>query len=257
MDGDAGELGRAWARAVASPDWPERVLRALWDRFDSGEPLHEDVVLLDAVVRSDGGGHHVLWAVYRHPYLEQTLGFRRVLDARPAAGEPAAQQTLEAWLADWIAFEIAEPLGRRAELLVTDEQGIGWWGEGLLELPPLAALPPLRPLRTEPDGLRLLSGAERGGSGSTGADGGATYQRWTEDDRLELQLLVKRLPDDVRAVLRAGLARAEIDADSAGALARLDRLCEAFRRAPLVVVEEGRARLDVDDPTWVRAVLRT
>jgi hypothetical protein len=44
-------------------------------------------------------------------------------------------QDLAEWLAAWIAtFEISEPLGRRHDLLVPDEDGVHWWGDGYRDL---------------------------------------------------------------------------------------------------------------------------
>ena len=48
---------------------------------------------------------------------------------------PDSDQDLAEWLAAWIAvFEISEPLGRRYDLLVEDENGVSWWGDGYRDL---------------------------------------------------------------------------------------------------------------------------
>jgi hypothetical protein len=33
-------------------------------------------------------------------------------------------------------FDVAEPLGAYYDLLVEDDQGVSWWGDGYPELPP-------------------------------------------------------------------------------------------------------------------------
>ncbi|MFN8149406.1 MAG: hypothetical protein U0R76_18290 [Candidatus Nanopelagicales bacterium] len=81
------------------------------------------------------------------------------------------------------------------------------------------------------------------------------YPRWTEADSVELMLLLKKLPDGPRGVLRAAVDGKPAPADAVGSVRTLDTMCDAFYRAPLVVLDGAALRLDVDDRAWVRAVL--
>ena len=138
MERDPADVDQEWREAVASPEWGDRVLRALRERFASTTPLLEDARLISATVERDDEGAPILRAVYTHPFTPGTFGVRRRLDEPPAAGLPQVGQTVEDWLADWIAnFDIAEPIGRYFLVLVTDDAGVGWWGYGYPELPPL------------------------------------------------------------------------------------------------------------------------
>jgi hypothetical protein len=84
---------------------------------------------------------------------------------------------------------------------------------------------------------------------------GQPYPRWTEADWVELMLLHKKLPVGPRRLLRAAADGQPPPPDAADAARFLDELCDAFRRAPIVVIEGGDLRLDVVDPAWVRTVL--
>jgi hypothetical protein len=149
VERDPAEVDREWRDALASPDWGDRVVRVLRERFASATPLLEDARLISAEAERDEDGTPILRAVYTHPFTSGTFGVRRRLDQRPASGLPQVGETVEAWLADWIAnFDIAEPLGRYALVLVTDEAGVGWWGYGYPELPPLEPDRPTRGART-------------------------------------------------------------------------------------------------------------
>lgn len=81
------------------------------------------------------------------------------------------------------------------------------------------------------------------------------YPRWTEADSVELLLLVKKLPDGPRALLRAAVDEQPAPVDAVESLRYLDTICDAFYRAPLVVLDGAAPRLDVDDFAWVRAVV--
>jgi hypothetical protein len=129
-------FAEAWDHAVADPDWPERVLNALQEIFGRKERLIDEVALVDSWIERSGSAGQApafLVATYRHPYDEHVIGLKRRLDEMPAAGDAnsTSADDLARWLALWIAnFDMAEPLGRQADLLVYDERGIGWWGDG-------------------------------------------------------------------------------------------------------------------------------
>ncbi|GAA2026040.1 hypothetical protein WDZ16_01310 [Pseudokineococcus marinus] len=114
-------------------EWAERVRR-------------EVVRQLDPQTRPGGGGHFdangayllsswssvvddvpVLHLVYRHPWWGFATGLRRELDGDVLAnhsGDPAVN------LADDIVIgDVGEPLGRNADLMVPDADGVWWWGD--------------------------------------------------------------------------------------------------------------------------------
>lgn len=124
----------AWAKSVAREDWAATVVAALRDHFDEGLWLLEAAVLIDAWPERDEDGTGVLRAVYQHPFWPERTGLRRRLDVAPPLA-PDPEQNSAQWLASWIAvFEISEPLGRRYDLLVEDENGVHWWGDGYRDL---------------------------------------------------------------------------------------------------------------------------
>lgn len=84
----------------------------------------------------------------------------------------------------------------------------------------------------------------------------ARYPRWTEADEVDLMLLHKKLPEGPRRLLASAAEGGPVPADAVDATAQLDRLCDAFRRAPLIILDSGSPRLDVADPAWVLRVLR-
>ena len=112
-----------WQAGVAATDWGERVVAALRAR------TIEPAVLVDAWSERDPDGVPVLRAVYDHPWWPQRTGLRMRLD-EPPFDWPGPDQDLAAWLAGNIADEIVEPLGRMYDLLVPDEEGVHWWGDG-------------------------------------------------------------------------------------------------------------------------------
>lgn len=109
------------------------MVAALRRHFEEGLGLLEAAVLLDVWPERDEDGTGVLCAVYQHPFWPERTGLRRRLDARPPSPHPG--QSSAEWLASWIAtFEISEPLGRMHDLLVEDQDGVHWWGDGYRDL---------------------------------------------------------------------------------------------------------------------------
>jgi hypothetical protein len=104
------------------------VLDALRRYFDEGKPLQEPARLIDATLHVDPDGTPVLLVIYEHPYWPERTGLRRRLDRAPDVGQGS---TPEEALAHEIAYcEISEALGRIYDLLVEDENGVWWWGDG-------------------------------------------------------------------------------------------------------------------------------
>jgi hypothetical protein len=81
------------------------------------------------------------------------------------------------------------------------------------------------------------------------------YPRWTGADRVELMLLCKKLPDGPRDVIRAAVEDQPAPTVADESVRYLDNLCDAFYRAPLVVLDGATLRLNVEDREWVRTVI--
>lgn len=81
------------------------------------------------------------------------------------------------------------------------------------------------------------------------------YPRWTGADWVELMLFHKKLPDGPRGVIRAALDDQPAPNGAAESVWYLDELCDAFYRAPLVLLDGTTVRLNVDDREWVRSVI--
>jgi transcriptional regulator with XRE-family HTH domain len=119
-----------WNTAVTAPDWGEHVLAELRRYFAKGRPTLEPVRLIDASLDVDPDGVPVLLAIYEHAFWPERTGMRRRLDRTPVSGTPG-DRSLAEWLVDDIAWlEMGEPLGRRHDLLVEDDNGVWWWGDG-------------------------------------------------------------------------------------------------------------------------------
>ena len=89
----------------------------------------ERVRLIDAALDTDPDGVPVLLVVYEHAFCPERTGLRRRLDRWPVL--PGESDGLDEWLAEWIAWcEMGEPLGRQHDLLVEDDDGVRWWGDG-------------------------------------------------------------------------------------------------------------------------------
>jgi hypothetical protein len=81
------------------------------------------------------------------------------------------------------------------------------------------------------------------------------YPRWTEADWVELMLLCKKLPDGPRGIIRAAVEEQPAPAEAVESVRYLDKLCDAYYRAPLVVLDGTDLRLNVEDREWVRTVI--
>jgi hypothetical protein len=124
-----------WDDVVRDPGWGLRVAKALQRYFSEGGPILLDPITL-LEVRLDGldpDGVPVIRTIYERGHFPGRLGYRRRLDRAPASGEPF--EPLEDWMAEWIAvFDISEPLGRKMDLLVKEDDGVSWWGDGYPDL---------------------------------------------------------------------------------------------------------------------------
>jgi hypothetical protein len=120
----------AWRRTFERTDWPELLVEALTHAARStpvAEPFEIDGV--DVVRGSEGA---LLDIRYRTSSGLRVGRRWRAADVPPAgAPESASALDVAAWVALWIIrFELGEPLGSYARRLITDEDGVGWWGAG-------------------------------------------------------------------------------------------------------------------------------
>lgn len=79
--------------------------------------------------------------------------------------------------------------------------------------------------------------------------------RWSQQDWVELMLMLKKVPAGVRELVAAAEQDSAAPSDWVESLAHLNQLCDAFGRAPLVTVEHGIAHFDVAESEWVAEVL--
>jgi len=106
------------------------VVAGLRQYFAEGRSTLEPVRLVDANLEVDPDGVPVLLAIYEHAFWPERTGMRRRLERTPVSGTPG-DRSLAEWLVDDIAWlEMGEPLGRRHDLLVEDDNGVWWWGNG-------------------------------------------------------------------------------------------------------------------------------
>lgn len=131
---------REWEEAISSVDWASRVIEAL------GQLIAEDhrfngVALISTYLELPGDGNSYVRAVYDHPSaLGRRIGLRRQLNHIPLTVPPNLSP--EESLADEIAtIDIGEPLGRYWNLLVEDDSGVWWWGDGFPQLQTMPTVP--------------------------------------------------------------------------------------------------------------------
>jgi hypothetical protein len=68
-------------------------------------------------------------------------------------------------------------------------------------------------------------------------------------------LLHKKLPEGPRGVIRAALDDQPVPSGAVESVRYLDTLCDAYNRAPLVLLDGTALRLNVVDREWVRSVI--
>lgn len=119
-----------WPEVTSSPDWGQRVVKALRRYFAQDKWLLEPAWLEDASLDVDPDGMPVLLAHHRHSLSTKRLGLRHRLDRPPLTGGRPGGLAEEAVAADIALFDISEPLGRMYDLLVEDGNGVWWWGDG-------------------------------------------------------------------------------------------------------------------------------
>jgi hypothetical protein len=131
---DAMTWSEAQLRAeIASPEWGAKVLEALRRHFTEGRWLLAAAALVDSGLEFESDGTSVLLAVYDHPSYERRIGLRHRLDHFPLS-IPEGRTPAEGMAEDIAVYQISEPLGRYAEILVEDGQGVWWWGDGFPHL---------------------------------------------------------------------------------------------------------------------------
>lgn len=108
--------------------------------------MHEVVRQLDPRTRPGGGGHFdangayllrswsivedgvpVLYLVYRHPWWGFATGLRRELGGEVLASRSGERAVDVA--DDIVTGDVGEPLGRVADSMVPDDDGVWWWGD--------------------------------------------------------------------------------------------------------------------------------
>ncbi len=135
MPGPEHDALIAAAEAVPSPTWSDRALLACLRELRDGGPTEwRSITVRDGWPLRDTEGFCVVYSwsegdpIGLRAALEGSRGAPVYADgvyAEPFSGdEPTAEQF--GWeIAD---FAVAEPLGRRADHLVRDGDGVGWWG---------------------------------------------------------------------------------------------------------------------------------
>jgi len=111
---------------ISSPEWGTKVLEALRRHFSEGRWLLEPAVLIDSGLEYEADGTPVLFAIYDHPYYDRRIGLRHWLNDFPMSVSEE-RSPAEAKAEDIAVFEISEPLGRWADRLKEDKDGVWWW----------------------------------------------------------------------------------------------------------------------------------
>jgi hypothetical protein len=120
----------AWRRVFERADWPELLAEAL-GRAASSTPVAERFEIDGIDVVRDSGG--ALLDIRYRTSSGLRVGRRWRASDVPPAGAPESVSALDVagWVALWIIrFELGEPLGSYARHLTTDDDGVGWWGDG-------------------------------------------------------------------------------------------------------------------------------
>jgi hypothetical protein len=97
--------------------------------------MWETVTLIGADLELDAEGTPFLLAVYDHAWWDRRIGLRRQLDHGPMSEVPGRTRA-EALALDIAMYDMAEPLGSYWDLLVEDDNGVWWWGDGYPGLTP-------------------------------------------------------------------------------------------------------------------------
>jgi hypothetical protein len=131
------EPSEEWESIIASSEWAPKVVDALTQMFSEQkwDSTLNHVELVSATLEENASGSPFLLAIYDHPWWEKRTGLRRRLDRIPSTVPPGMSPE-EALAYDIASLDIAEPLGNYYELLVEDENGVWWWGDGFQELTP-------------------------------------------------------------------------------------------------------------------------
>jgi hypothetical protein len=122
-----------WARRIWSPEWAPKVVDALRRICAEGSGILEPVTLVSAELETTPEQESYVLAIYDHAWWDRRTGLRRKLNRIPMTVPPGMPPE-EALALDIAQYDIAEPLGNYWDLLVEDEDGVWWWGDGYPEL---------------------------------------------------------------------------------------------------------------------------
>lgn len=123
---------RPWDDRYSSPEWGTAVVEALRALFneDSSDNQIQNVIFIRADLERHADGVAFLRAIYDHADHERRIGVRRQLDGRGPLAEMQGVTLAESLAYDIAHYGMAEPLGSYWNLLVEDESGTWWWGDG-------------------------------------------------------------------------------------------------------------------------------
>jgi hypothetical protein len=109
---------------IAAPTWGEAALRACLERLRAGGPTEAAHVKVEVGWAVDDG----FCLIYRSPW-GRTVGLRAVASGEQFSAAYTCDPTALDFGVDIADFAVAVPLGRQADDLVVDEDGLGWWGD--------------------------------------------------------------------------------------------------------------------------------
>ena len=120
-----------WDEEFSSPAWGPEVADALRKLLTADERgMLQNVTLISAELERDADGVAFLRAVYDDSNHQRRIGVRRQLDGRGPLAHLQGMSQAES-MAYYIAHgDMAEPLGTYWYLLVEDNNGVWWRGDG-------------------------------------------------------------------------------------------------------------------------------
>jgi hypothetical protein len=124
-------------RQFSSPKWGPDVVDALRKLLTADERgMLGNVTLISAELERDVDGLAFLRAVYDDSNHQRRIGVRRQLDGKGPLAHMPGMSLAESMAYDIAHGDMAEPLGTYWYLLVEDDNGVWWWGDGYPGLTP-------------------------------------------------------------------------------------------------------------------------